>query len=585
MKETNVNSHTEPTDIGAEPSNTRPAKLKWTEDETQALVEGCNKHGVGSWTQILSDPELSGRFSDRTPGDLKDRFRTYFPDSYHELYPNAKTHWGNQSRGKAPDGRSIFAKGKVKERRPFTEEEDRALLRGYRMYGSHWALIGRDPAFKNQRRSTDVRDRFRNAFPEEYARAGYKPRSKARSKNAAKNKAAKKDATGPSASVPQTMQPQPMQTPVSLPLNTASAPMHAIATTAPANLINPSMQTTPISSDYGFQYSQALLSPVMLQAAAESVPSFDRSNKLQWFDPVLSTGQTSDKAPFATDMPHHFGAVSASGSLDATQQVRPANVRTRAVTFGGDMPIHTAASAAYQGNSFPFVDRAWNTNDGDYPMGRGRNTDNVTLFPTLPSVSPGEKAPPVSQPSTDPFYLPGASFDGQENADSVLSQAVTSAMTTMPTTAFSSFPALDQQGTIPTTVSTTVPSSVPTSVPGSMNLPMDKSTSDATTSTPTTGTGTFLDMGLPEQVGLQTSAPLLDASIPSSGLESNAMLTSFSEPFSPFLSHSSVDMPSTTASQPMDKTTSLPVTSGPQWGASVVPDRSKQPHYNSAPLP
>ncbi|KDN42204.1 hypothetical protein K437DRAFT_216203, partial [Tilletiaria anomala UBC 951] len=52
-------------------------KHRWTEDETQALVDGCNKHGVGSWKIILSDPEFSHRFENRTAGDLKDRFRTY----------------------------------------------------------------------------------------------------------------------------------------------------------------------------------------------------------------------------------------------------------------------------------------------------------------------------------------------------------------------------------------------------------------------------------------------------------------------------------------------------------------------------
>ena len=69
-------------------------------------------------------------------------------------------------------------KGKTRPRRAFTPEEDEALKRGFDKYGSQWALIARDPAFRNQRSSTDVRDRFRNAFPEEYACAGYKPRVK-----------------------------------------------------------------------------------------------------------------------------------------------------------------------------------------------------------------------------------------------------------------------------------------------------------------------------------------------------------------------------------------------------------------------
>ncbi|WFD29577.1 hypothetical protein MSPP1_000586 [Malassezia sp. CBS 17886] len=154
----------------------RAAKLRWTGAETQTLVDGCNKHGVGAWSLMLADPAIGYRLLIRTPGDLKDRFRTYFPDSYHELYPNAKTHWGNQTRGKAPNGRSIFERGKARERRPFTAEEDSVVLEGYMRLGAQWALIARDPVFQGQRRSTDVRDHFRNAYPDHYRRAGYKPR-------------------------------------------------------------------------------------------------------------------------------------------------------------------------------------------------------------------------------------------------------------------------------------------------------------------------------------------------------------------------------------------------------------------------
>ncbi|PKI83027.1 hypothetical protein MVES1_003171 [Malassezia vespertilionis] len=156
----------------------RGSKVKWTEDETKALVKGCNKHGVGSWAQILSDPELRLSFEGRSPSDLKDWFRTGVPDSYRQMHSNAKTYQGNQSCGRAPGVRSVFEKGKAKERNFFTVEEDEALLQGYRKHGAHWAIITRDPVFLNRRRSTDVRDRFRNAFPEEYARAGYKPRRK-----------------------------------------------------------------------------------------------------------------------------------------------------------------------------------------------------------------------------------------------------------------------------------------------------------------------------------------------------------------------------------------------------------------------
>ena len=70
---------------GASSAPAEKTRHKWTADETQALADGCNKHGVGCWTMILDDPEFSGRFVNRNAGDLKDRFRTYFSDAYHEL--------------------------------------------------------------------------------------------------------------------------------------------------------------------------------------------------------------------------------------------------------------------------------------------------------------------------------------------------------------------------------------------------------------------------------------------------------------------------------------------------------------------
>lgn len=156
-----------------------PERHMWTQEETKALVDGCNKHGIGNWKAILNDEEFAPGFHGRTPGDLKDRFRTYFPDAYHELYPNAKTHTSRAVRSKAPDGKSIFEKGKTKERRPFTAAEDEVLRKGYEQFGSHWAVIAKDAVFEGRRKSTDLRDRFRNAFPSLYEQAGYKPRAKA----------------------------------------------------------------------------------------------------------------------------------------------------------------------------------------------------------------------------------------------------------------------------------------------------------------------------------------------------------------------------------------------------------------------
>ncbi|KAG8875434.1 hypothetical protein FRB98_007803 [Tulasnella sp. 332] len=163
---------------GAAASKPRKPRKRWTMEETQSLVDGCNKWGVGNWKAILNDTQF--QFQGRSPVDLKDRFRTYFPDAYRTHYPNAKTHLSTRIRSFLPDGTPIFAKTRSKKRRPFSAEEDAALRRGYERYGTTWATIVKDPVFKGmERRSTDLRDRFRNAFPDLYKAAGYKPRPRA----------------------------------------------------------------------------------------------------------------------------------------------------------------------------------------------------------------------------------------------------------------------------------------------------------------------------------------------------------------------------------------------------------------------
>ncbi|KAH9943664.1 hypothetical protein B0H21DRAFT_810316 [Amylocystis lapponica] len=177
-----IESSTErPDDEPTQPQSEKKQRKKWTMEETQTLVAGCNKWGVGNWKSILNDPEF--KFGNRSPVDLKDRFRTYFPDAYRQHYPNAKTHLSSKVRAALPDGTSIFEKTRSKKRRPFTEEEDRALKAGYDKHGTVWATIVKDPVFQEQnRRSTDLRDRFRNAFPDLYQAAGYKPRTSAKRK-------------------------------------------------------------------------------------------------------------------------------------------------------------------------------------------------------------------------------------------------------------------------------------------------------------------------------------------------------------------------------------------------------------------
>ncbi|CAI9114367.1 OLC1v1015078C1 [Oldenlandia corymbosa var. corymbosa] len=50
-------------------------KLKWTSEEEAALKAGVDKHGVGKWKSILTDPEFAPLLFNRSNIDLKDKWR------------------------------------------------------------------------------------------------------------------------------------------------------------------------------------------------------------------------------------------------------------------------------------------------------------------------------------------------------------------------------------------------------------------------------------------------------------------------------------------------------------------------------
>jgi hypothetical protein len=177
------------------------------------------KHGVGNWTDILDDSDFS--FNGRSGADLKDRFRTCCPAELRENDRNGKSSQRAESTSGqgTPHGKSKssliseniliddddpsinsnavegtfskarksrahrrkiedlaqlgiagpFRKSHRRERRPFTEEEDRAILDGYNLHGPAWTRIQRNPRFHLQsRQPTDLRDRFRNKYPEKF---------------------------------------------------------------------------------------------------------------------------------------------------------------------------------------------------------------------------------------------------------------------------------------------------------------------------------------------------------------------------------------------------------------------------------
>ncbi|WZZ83192.1 hypothetical protein YC2023_103764 [Brassica napus] len=50
-------------------------KLKWTEEEEEALLAGVQKHGPGKWKNIIRDPEFADPLYNRSNIDLKDKWR------------------------------------------------------------------------------------------------------------------------------------------------------------------------------------------------------------------------------------------------------------------------------------------------------------------------------------------------------------------------------------------------------------------------------------------------------------------------------------------------------------------------------
>ncbi|TPX13965.1 uncharacterized protein E0L32_005665 [Thyridium curvatum] len=198
-------------------------RRKWSEEETNHLLLGVSKHGVGKWTTILEDPNY--KFNERTAGDLKDRFRTCCPnelrtkrgnkESHLPIEPDlepplrtktslqlenilvdaddpdsAKANPGAQQesdaapkqkksrahRKKLEDLEELGIRGPFKTshrrvRKPFSEQDDKDILDGLEHYGPAWTKIQRDPRFGlSGRQPTDLRDRVRNKYPETYAR-------------------------------------------------------------------------------------------------------------------------------------------------------------------------------------------------------------------------------------------------------------------------------------------------------------------------------------------------------------------------------------------------------------------------------
>ncbi|KAM3436517.1 hypothetical protein MY4824_004292 [Beauveria thailandica] len=197
---------------------TKPRR-KWTDEETNHLLLGVNRHGVGKWTNILEDPDFT--FNERTAGDLKDRFRTCCPEELRGSSKTSRSERRSEGTSKSTSRKGLhsenilisddksrsksskncieleesskqkksrahrknmgdlaelgihgpFKKSHRRERRPFTEQDDHEILEGLDHYGPAWTKIQRDPRYHlSTRQPTDLRDRVRNKYPAIYQR-------------------------------------------------------------------------------------------------------------------------------------------------------------------------------------------------------------------------------------------------------------------------------------------------------------------------------------------------------------------------------------------------------------------------------
>ncbi|WPH01620.1 Hypothetical protein R9X50_00446900 [Acrodontium crateriforme] len=194
----------------------RPKRNKWTKEETASLLQGVARFGIGSWTKILKCSDY--QFDRRTANDLKDRFRVCCPDNY-KNGKSSSTVVSSQSapslddlersrvrrdessqdlqkrdemskaksrqteRKTSSDLQSLgiyapFIKAPRRSRHGYSAAEDAALLQGFKKHGNAWAVIRQDPEFDvlATRKATDLRDRMRTRYPDQYKKAGLAPR-------------------------------------------------------------------------------------------------------------------------------------------------------------------------------------------------------------------------------------------------------------------------------------------------------------------------------------------------------------------------------------------------------------------------
>ena len=155
----------------------RPRR-NWTEEETNCLIEGIALCGVGRWKDILSHPKFHFHES-RTHVDLKDRFRTLYPQKHPEKWAARLSDSYGSNASHLESARSTQRRrcsGKRATYRNWSDLEDAELDKGFEKFGFQWNLIAQDELLEFDNRSANqIRDRFRRRYPEKYGEPAPEP--------------------------------------------------------------------------------------------------------------------------------------------------------------------------------------------------------------------------------------------------------------------------------------------------------------------------------------------------------------------------------------------------------------------------
>lgn len=176
----------------------------------------------------------------------------------------------NESASSKTEVYGPFLKSKRRERREFSEEDDKNLLKGFTRYGSVWHKMRDDFELGfGMRHPTDLRDRFRIKYPDLFAQAGkkLKPKEEQALKHRAEKNAKQVHTAIASQATDSSAKPD-------LRVSTVRAP--SVATPTPIATVTRCVSTRPsfdMGTDLTFDDDDGDQSPIVLNR-----------NILQWAD-------------------------------------------------------------------------------------------------------------------------------------------------------------------------------------------------------------------------------------------------------------------------------------------------------------